>query len=184
MRTTWCARTNADWLLAGRHALPGAALTCVQTLARDQGLGKTLQAISLLWTLLRQGPDGQPVAKRVVIVCPTSLVSNWCVLPPAGALRCAADMQAHACGSSEAQLSGISRVPLLSAPRRDSECEKWLKGRVRTTPLAESTRADVIQSVTQFLLPRSMSQVRARLSAVPASCTVRCSVWSSSSAFA
>ena len=62
-------------------------------------------------------------------------------------------------GSSEAQLSGIARVPFLSAPCRDSECEKWLKGRVRTTPLAESTRADVIQSVTQFLLPRSMSQV-------------------------
>jgi hypothetical protein len=44
-----------------------------------QGLGKTLQAITLLWTLLRQGLDGQPVAKRVIIVCPTSLVSNWCV---------------------------------------------------------------------------------------------------------
>jgi DNA repair and recombination RAD54-like protein len=42
-----------------------------------QGLGKTLQAIALLWTLLRQGIDGQPVAKRVIIVCPTSLVSNW-----------------------------------------------------------------------------------------------------------
>ena len=46
------------------------------------------------------------------------------------------------------------------AYRRDSECEKWLKGRVRTTPLAESTRADVISSVTQFLSPRSQTQVR------------------------
>ena len=81
-------------------------------------MGKTLQAITLLWTLLKQGLNGEPAAKRVIIVCPTSLVSNW-----------------------------------------DSECEKWLKGRVRTTPLAESTRADVIQSVTQFLSPRSQTQV-------------------------
>jgi hypothetical protein len=49
-----------------------------------QGLGKTLQAIALLWTLLRQGIDGQPTAKRVIIVCPTSLVSNWCAQ-----IRCA-----------------------------------------------------------------------------------------------
>jgi len=44
------------------------------------GLGKTLQGISLLWTLLRQGTDalgGSPMARRVIIVCPTSLVSNW-----------------------------------------------------------------------------------------------------------
>jgi DNA repair and recombination RAD54-like protein len=78
-----------------------------------QGLGKTLQAITLLWTLLRQGFDGQPAAKRVIIVCPTSLVSNW-----------------------------------------DAECEKWLKGRVRTLPIAEATRADVISSIGAFLAHR------------------------------
>ena len=83
-----------------------------------QGLGKTLQAITILWTLLCQGYDGTPIARRVIIVCPTSLVSNW-----------------------------------------DAECEKWLKGRVKTTPIAESTRADVIQSIALFLSPRSKSQV-------------------------
>lgn len=44
------------------------------------GLGKTLQGISLLWTLLRGGHEllgGTPLAKRAIIVCPTSLVSNW-----------------------------------------------------------------------------------------------------------
>ena len=44
------------------------------------GLGKTLQSITLLWTLLNSGSDllgGKPVAKRVIICCPTSLVSNW-----------------------------------------------------------------------------------------------------------
>ncbi len=42
---------------------------------------------------------------------------------------------------------------------RDTECEKWLKGRVRTTPIAEAVRADVISSITHFLSPRSQSQV-------------------------
>jgi len=49
-------------------------------LADDMGLGKTLQGISLLWTLLQSGHaslGGAPIAKRVVIVCPTSLVGNW-----------------------------------------------------------------------------------------------------------
>ena len=59
-----------------------------------QGLGKTLQGITLLWTLLQNGHEllggppaspgpalapggGPPLARRVIIVCPTSLVSNW-----------------------------------------------------------------------------------------------------------
>ncbi|KAL3681387.1 hypothetical protein R1sor_024343 [Riccia sorocarpa] len=46
-------------------------------LADDMGLGKTLQSITLLWTLLRQGFGESPLAKRVLIVTPTSLVSNW-----------------------------------------------------------------------------------------------------------
>ncbi|GLJ13244.1 hypothetical protein SUGI_0208600 [Cryptomeria japonica] len=46
-------------------------------LADDMGLGKTLQSITLLYTMLRQGFDGKPMAKRVIIVTPTSLVSNW-----------------------------------------------------------------------------------------------------------
>jgi SNF2 family DNA or RNA helicase len=41
---------------------------------------KTLQGITLLWTLLQSGHallGGAPIAKRVIICCPTSLVSNW-----------------------------------------------------------------------------------------------------------
>ena len=44
------------------------------------GLGKTLQAIALMWTLLRQSPTacaGTPVTRRALIVCPASLVDNW-----------------------------------------------------------------------------------------------------------
>ena len=50
-----------------------------------QGLGKTLQGIALLWTLLLSGHaalGGTPIAKRVIIVCPTSLVNNWCARKP------------------------------------------------------------------------------------------------------
>ncbi len=41
------------------------------------GLGKTIQAIALAWTLLRQGPTGLPVCQKAVILCPSSLVGNW-----------------------------------------------------------------------------------------------------------
>nr|XP_006815167.1 PREDICTED: DNA repair and recombination protein RAD54B [Saccoglossus kowalevskii] len=47
-------------------------------LADAMGLGKTLQSITLIWTLLKQGPyGGKPVVKRVLIVTPSSLVKNW-----------------------------------------------------------------------------------------------------------
>ena len=85
-------------------------------LADDMGLGKTLQGISLLWTLLTCGHSllgGLPVAKRVVIVCPTSLVPNW-----------------------------------------ESECVKWLNGRVNTLALSEASRDDAIAAMDRFLSPR------------------------------
>lgn len=41
------------------------------------GLGKTLQCITLLWSLLRQGPDCKPSIQKGIIVCPSSLVRNW-----------------------------------------------------------------------------------------------------------
>ena len=41
--------------------------------------GKTLQSLTLIYTLLKTGitDDGAPTAKRVVVVCPCSLVKNW-----------------------------------------------------------------------------------------------------------
>ena len=47
---------------------------------KQMGLGKTLQALTLLWTLLTSGHQllgGSPLARRAVICCPTSLVGNW-----------------------------------------------------------------------------------------------------------
>ena len=48
-------------------------------LADDMGLGKTLQSVTLIYTLLKTGitADGAPTAKRVIVVCPCSLVKNW-----------------------------------------------------------------------------------------------------------
>lgn len=47
-------------------------------LADEMGLGKTLQTICLVWMLLKRGPyGGIPLAKRVLIVAPSSLVGNW-----------------------------------------------------------------------------------------------------------
>ena len=51
---------------------------CGAILADDMGLGKTLQSIALMYTLLKcKGGDGKAIAKRVVVVCPCSLVKNW-----------------------------------------------------------------------------------------------------------
>lgn len=46
-------------------------------LADDMGLGKSLQSLALIWTMLRQGPHGVPTAARALLVCPASLVGNW-----------------------------------------------------------------------------------------------------------
>lgn len=46
-------------------------------MADEMGLGKTLQCIALMWTLLRQGPQGKKLIDKAIIVCPSSLVNNW-----------------------------------------------------------------------------------------------------------
>ncbi|KAI0093328.1 SNF2 family N-terminal domain-containing protein [Irpex rosettiformis] len=48
-------------------------------LADEMGMGKTLQTITLVWTLLKQNPYAGigPVVGKVLIVCPVSLINNW-----------------------------------------------------------------------------------------------------------
>jgi len=43
------------------------------------GLGKTLQSVALIHTMLKTSivPNREPTAKRIIIVCPCSLVKNW-----------------------------------------------------------------------------------------------------------
>ena len=52
-----------EWLLRSRNRL----------LADDMGLGKTLQALGAAGTLISSGS-----IKCVLIVCPSTLVYNWC----------------------------------------------------------------------------------------------------------
>lgn len=53
-----------------------------------------------------------------------------------------------------------SPTPLLPpCSNWDSECAKWLKGRVRTLPLCESSRDEAVASISQFLSPRNPYQV-------------------------
>ena len=47
-------------------------------LADEMGLGKTLQTVALVWTMLKQSPvAGCQLAKKVLIVAPSSLLRNW-----------------------------------------------------------------------------------------------------------
>ncbi|GLA46518.1 DNA-dependent ATPase protein rad54 [Aspergillus niger] len=47
-------------------------------MADGMGLGKTLQCISLMWTLLKQSPEaGVTTIQKCIIACPSSLVGNW-----------------------------------------------------------------------------------------------------------
>ena len=60
-------------------------------LADDMGLGKTLMSITLIWTLLNQGvegPDGPSAVRKVIVVCPTSLVGTCPPLPSADKTCC------------------------------------------------------------------------------------------------
>ncbi|EEQ30484.1 DNA repair and recombination protein RAD54 [Microsporum canis CBS 113480] len=47
-------------------------------MADGMGLGKTLQCITLMWTLLKQSPEaGKSTVQKAVIACPATLVGNW-----------------------------------------------------------------------------------------------------------
>jgi len=45
-------------------------------LADSMGLGKTLQALCLIWLTLSR-PAGQPMCRKAAVVCPSSLCENW-----------------------------------------------------------------------------------------------------------
>jgi len=47
-------------------------------LADEIGLGKSLQALTVMWTCIKQSPNvGFVTAGKVLIICPTTLVKNW-----------------------------------------------------------------------------------------------------------
>lgn len=46
-------------------------------LADAMGLGKTLTTLALLYTILKQGPNGNSVVKKAMVVAPSSLTRGW-----------------------------------------------------------------------------------------------------------
>ena len=53
-----------DCVMGRRKGNDGAG--CI--LADEMGLGKTLTTVTLVWTLLKQGPRGVPIARKVIII--------------------------------------------------------------------------------------------------------------------
>jgi SNF2 family DNA or RNA helicase len=68
--TTWVSLLSA---------FPQSLVHDPYTLTFHTGLGKTLQSVTLIYTLLKTGitANGECTAKRVIVVCPCSLVKNW-----------------------------------------------------------------------------------------------------------
>lgn len=46
-------------------------------LCDGMGLGKTFQCVASLWTLVNTGLPGAPACRRPLVLCPSSLVTNW-----------------------------------------------------------------------------------------------------------
>lgn len=76
-----CTGARRVWLQTTRGVaswLTRWVLVRVRSRVITDGVGKTLQCIALLWTLLKQSPiPGKGTCEKVVIACPTSLVGNW-----------------------------------------------------------------------------------------------------------
>ncbi|KAF2078535.1 hypothetical protein CYY_000160 [Polysphondylium violaceum] len=70
-------REGVQFMFDCLHGLKGGYKGNGCILADDMGLGKSIQAITILWTCLKQGPTGDPTSKKAIIVAPTSLVGNW-----------------------------------------------------------------------------------------------------------
>lgn len=47
-------------------------------LADDMGLGKSVQTVSLIHSLTKQGPAGMPLIYKCLLVVPCTLTKNWC----------------------------------------------------------------------------------------------------------
>lgn len=68
-------KQKEEEIIVEKPKINTGAYGCI--MADGMGLGKTLQCIALMWTLLRQGPQGKRLIDKCIIVCPSSLVNNW-----------------------------------------------------------------------------------------------------------
>ena len=52
-------------------------LGCGCILADGMGIGKTMQSVAVMWTLLTQGKYGKRTCDNGLVLCPASLIQNW-----------------------------------------------------------------------------------------------------------
>jgi hypothetical protein len=94
-------------------------------LADDMGLGKSIQAITILWTLLKQSPEGVPASKKALVVCPSSLVGV-----------CAAVQYACVDSSRDLHGCGCGGWWLYVLQNWCAELKKWLgEGTIKPMPV-------------------------------------------------
>jgi DNA repair and recombination RAD54-like protein len=58
-------------------AFSGSFMDPLPLLLPPRSAGKTLQSITILWTLMTQGRAGTPEVTHTIVTCPVSLVTNW-----------------------------------------------------------------------------------------------------------
>ncbi|BAP71391.1 DNA repair and recombination protein RAD54 [Kluyveromyces marxianus] len=73
--TSSVAPSLKDVIKVDENSRNRGAYGCI--MADEMGLGKTLQCLALMWTMLKQGPQGRRSIDKCIIVCPSSLVNNW-----------------------------------------------------------------------------------------------------------
>jgi len=90
--------------------------------------GKTLQSITILWTLMTQGRAGAPEVTHTIVTCPVSLVTNW-------------ESELNTKWIKEARLraKGIQIIAVNAAPVRYAQCPSTWNGSV--TKADGTTRA-------------------------------------------
>jgi len=100
------------------------------------GLGKTLQSVTLIYTLLKTGihANGSPTAKRVIVICPCSLVKNWANefvkwLGPSG-VKCLALAEGDR-KSVERDLDSFVKTKIHNVLVASYECIRTHVGRIR-----------------------------------------------------
>lgn len=76
--TTGMVADGAKGCIMADESVPASPLLRSWLTSGRMGLGKTLQCITLLWTLLKQSPlPGKTTIDKAIVACPSSLVRNW-----------------------------------------------------------------------------------------------------------
>lgn len=136
------------------------------------GLGKTLQSVGLIYTLLKTTitAKGGPTAKRVIVVCPCSLVKNWenefvKWLGP-GAVKVLAIAEADR-KSVEKNLDCFVRTRLFQVLVCSYECIRGHVGRLTKASASQDSVCDLLVCDEAHRLKNSENQTSKALNSLP-----------------